>query len=170
MTETLGVILTTVAAGVAALILVAVIRIVSARRRQSRPADQEPAHRPATTTRTVLLRLLRKLVRRRPPVPVWRGATPGWSPAAAVARVDTDPNLITPVMHMRADHAALAPISTALDEFSDHVSAALARFLRDDPQTLLRLPSSVEDTEWLDTDQVCEQLGLPAARELVVVR
>lgn len=78
------------------------------------------------------------------------GATDGWSPADEVAHVDTDPALITLPMHMAADHAALAGISTALDQFGQHVDDAVGRFLRHQPAILLRLPRALEDTGPID--------------------
>jgi hypothetical protein len=56
------------------------------------------------------------------------------------------PDLRTIAEQMDADHEDLAEIGRALDHFGTVMTDALSRFLRNQPQTLLRLPSSIEHT------------------------
>jgi hypothetical protein len=53
---------------------------------------------------------------------------------------------LKPAEQMEADHEDLAEIGRALDHFGTVMTDALSRFLRNQPQTLLRLPSSIEHT------------------------
>jgi hypothetical protein len=67
----------------------------------------------------------------------------------ALRRAPVAPELVRqvpPAEQMVADHEALNGISVALDHFDRVISDELSRFLRKQPRTLLRLPSSVEHT------------------------
>jgi len=64
----------------------------------------------------------------------------------AMRMAPVDENLRTAAEQMDADHEDLAEIGRALDHFGTVMTDALSRFLRNQPQTLLRLPSSIEHT------------------------
>ena len=64
----------------------------------------------------------------------------------AMRLAPVDENLRTAAEQMDADHEDLAEIGRALDHFGTVMTDALSRFLRNQPQTLLRLPSSIEHT------------------------
>jgi hypothetical protein len=64
----------------------------------------------------------------------------------AMRLAPVDENLRTAAEQMLADHEELGAITVALEEFGRNVTDAISGFLIRQPQTLLRLPSSIEHT------------------------
>jgi hypothetical protein len=87
------------------------------------------------------------------------GATEGWGAKLSAMRNMPLPVelCLKPAEQMEADHEDLAEIGRALDHFGTVMTDALSRFLRNQPQTLLRLPSSIEHTGELP---VVEMVGV----------
>lgn len=124
---------------------------VAVRRLRPREPESEPIHpAPPARTGTVLLWMVRDLVKRRRKPTAHEGATEDYgAELRSLRNIPVSPDLAsTSEVDIRAEvHDALwDPISAAIDDFDAALEAVLDRLLVDDPQLRMRLPAKFDDT------------------------